>query len=467
MVAAAPLAITLVHGVLAGGVTVHVLLGKRTAASAVAWIGLAWLTPLLGSCLYALLGINRVRRRASSLRRRYAPGTPLSPSWAVECSDQLRPLNIAAGKLTQRALVGGNAVAALRGGDEAYPQMIGAIAEARYSIALSSYIFRADAAGTPFLDALASAVRRGVEVRVLIDGFGGDYFRSAAYRRLRLAGVPASRFLHSPLPWRMPLLNLRNHKKVLVVDGCRAFTGGLNLGAENVAALTPLSHIRDTHFRIEGPVVRQIVEAFADDWQFTTGERLAGEAWYPPAIAAGAIPARVVSSGPDQDIGKIEFVTLVALGCARSAVRIMTPYFLPDEQVLTALALAAMRGVTVDLILPEHSNHPSVDWASRTRLGALIEVGCRVWYHGAPFDHSKLMTVDGIWCLIGSTNWDARSFRLNFELDLEAYDPVLAASLDSLMASQQQRRLGTEELSARSIPVRLRDSAAHLLQPYL
>jgi cardiolipin synthase len=174
-----------------------------------------------------------------------------------------------------------------------------------------------------------------------------------------------------------------------------------------------------------------------------------------------------VTSGPDQDLEKIEFMILEAVACARSAVRIMTPYFLPDDRLITGLALAAFRGVTVDVILPENSNHPTVDWGSRAHIGPLLAAGCRIWTHPAPFDHSKLMTVDGIWSLIGSSNWDVRSFRLNFELDLEVYDPVVAQQVDALISAQQGRRVSAAQLNARSLPVRIRDGAARLMLPYL
>jgi cardiolipin synthase len=174
-----------------------------------------------------------------------------------------------------------------------------------------------------------------------------------------------------------------------------------------------------------------------------------------------------VTSGPDQDLEKIEFVILEAISCARGSVRIMTPYFLPDDRLITALALAAFRGVVVDVVLPEHSNHPTVDWGSRAQIGPLLAAGCRVWTHPAPFDHSKLMTVDGIWCLVGSSNWDVRSFRLNFELDLEVYDPALARQIDELIATQQGKRILPAQLHARSLPERIRDGAARLMLPYL
>ncbi|MBV8653925.1 MAG: PLDc N-terminal domain-containing protein [Alphaproteobacteria bacterium] len=461
-------ALTVVHLALAIGVTGHVLLHKRDIGASIGWIGLAWLSPILGSVIYLIFGINRVRRRASRLRERQAdrPAGAPSPSSSGR-DDHLAPLERAGLRITGRRCEHGNAIALLRNGDEAYPCMLAAIEAARASIGLSSYIFRADEAGAPFIDALTRAHRRGVAVRVLIDGIGGGYFVSETDRRLRAGGVAVARFLHSPLPWRMPLLNLRTHKKLLIVDGSTAFTGGLNIGGENLLRSHPPDPVRDTHFRFEGPVVAQLAEAFAEDWSFITGEELNGTAWFPPLAAHGDGIARAIVSGPDQDFEKIEFMILEAIACARRSIRIMTPYFLPEDQLLTALALAAMRGVEVDIILPERNNHLIMDWAVRAQLSPLIEAGCRIWRNPPPFEHSKIMTVDGIWGLIGSANWDMRSFRLNFELNMEVYHSDLVGEVDRQMAAMQHRPITAAELDRRPLPLRLRDNAARLMLPYL
>jgi cardiolipin synthase len=465
----APTGLSLLHMLLALGVTAHVLLYKRETNTSAAWIGLAWLAPILGSVLYLLLGINRVRRRAISLRGQRTTDVVVDFGAQPGRDDHLAHLERAGHRITNRSAERGNAVSILRSGDEAYPVMIEEIQNSQRSVVLSSYIFRADTAGTQFIDALIGAARRGVEVRVLIDGIGGGYFTSTTYRRLRRARVPVARFMHSSLPWRMPFLNLRSHKKILAIDGWIGFAGGLNIGAENLTRTSPTHPVIDTHFRFEGPVVAQLIDVFADDWSFATGEQLAGERWFPPVEPgeAGTSIARVVTSGPDQDLEKIEFVILEAIACARTSVRIMTPYFLPDERIMTGLSLAAFRGVLVDVVLPEHSNHPTLDWGARAQVGPLLAAGCRMWTHPAPFDHSKLMTVDDTWCLVGSSNWDVRSFRLNFELDLEVYDSRLAARINELIRAGQKNRLLPEQLNARSLPVRIRDGAARLMLPYL
>jgi cardiolipin synthase A/B len=464
-----PTALSVLHLLLAIAVTTHVLLYKREINTSAAWIGLAWLAPILGSVLYLLLGINRVRRRAMSLRGRRTNDARNSSAFTAGRDDHLAQLERAGYRITHRPTEPGNRVTVLRNGDEAYPVMVAAIEGAQHSVVLSSYIFRADAAGRQFIDALVRAARRGVEVRVLIDGIGAGYFVSRTYSELRRARVPVARFMHSSLPWRMPFLNLRSHKKILSVDGKIAFAGGLNIGGENVTRAHPTHPVIDTHFRFEGPVVAQLIEVFADDWSFTTGEQLAGARWFPESgpVEVGNSVARVVTSGPDRDLEKIEFVILEALACARTSVRVMTPYFLPDDRIITGLALAAFRGVVVDVVLPEHSNHPTLDWAARAQIEPLLAAGCRLWTHPAPFDHSKLMTVDGTWSLVGSSNWDVRSFRLNFEVDIEVYDPALAREVDELISAQQGDRILPAQLSARSFPIRIRDGAARLMLPYL
>lgn len=453
------------HVIIAGAVTVHVLLYKRNVGAAVSWIGIAWLSPFLGGLLYATMGVNRVKRRAKRLRRERLPLAMAEPGTAAAAADSLSPLEYAVGRLTGLPSEPGNAVEVLRSGDQAYPRMLEEIERARKSIGLCSYIFRADAAGQTFHQALIRAQKRGVQVRVLIDGVGGGYFWSGTYRRLRNAGVPVARFLHSYFPWRMPFVNLRNHRKLLVVDGRVAFTGGLNIGVENVGGSDPLHRVRDTHFRIEGPVVEQLTDAFADDWLFTTGEQLLTESWFPVLEKAGSVSARVITSGPDEDMEQIEFVTLHAISCARHTVRFATPYFLPPEPLTMALSLAAMRGIAVDIVLPEHSNHAILDWARRVPLRPLIEAGCRVWLLPAPFDHSKLMTIDDSWSLIGSANWDTRSFRLNFELNVELHDRDLARQLVELI--RPELRMTLADIDSDGLLIRLRNSAARLLQPYL
>jgi len=459
--------VTVLHVGLASVVTLHVLLYKRDVPAAIAWMGLAWLSPILGPGLYWMFGINRVRRRAYRISRRYAARRPPSPPPGAIRSEKYAALERAVGVITRRQTLGGNAVVQLRNGDEAYPVMLQAIAEAKVSIGLTSYIFVDDEGGAPFVDALVAADQRGVEVRVIVDGVGSGYFFSRAVFRLQRGGVQVVRFMHSWLPWRMAFLNLRNHKKVLVIDGKRGFIGGLNISAHNLKTCEPRTAVRDMHFEVRGPVVEQIAEAFAADWEFATGEALKGLNWFPGSPESGSALARVITSGPDQDIEKIEFMFLQAIGTAQRSIKVITPYFLPDERLIAALELAAMRGVDVDIVIPENSDHKIVDWAVMAHIAPLLIAGARIWRAPQPFEHSKLMTIDGGWSLVGSANWDQRSLRLNFELNMEVYDPDFSALLSEKIAARQGEEITLKWLYSRSTAARLRDRAVRLMLPYL
>ena len=455
------------HLAVALAVTTHALLRKRDVGASLGWIGLVWLAPFVGGLLYFVLGINRVRRRAQRLRRRVQRRRQPRDTPDMDTQEELEPLQRGIGRLSRRVLEIGNAFETYQNGDEAYPAMLAAIEGARSSIGLSTYIFDVDDTGGHFVSALKAARNRGVEVRVIIDGVGGNWILSKAYHALSRSGVPAGRFLHSPLPWRMPLVNLRSHKKILVVDGRIGFTGGMNIRDENVMARHPKHPVEDTHFKVTGPVVSQLADAFADDWAFVAKEELDGYAWFPAIDPNGPAKARVITSGPDQDLEKIEFSAMQAIACARSSIYIMTPYFLPDERLVTALALAAMRGVTVHIVMPKRSNHILVDWAARANMGSLLRDGVNVWLGGPPFRHTKAMVVDSEWTLIGSANWDLRSLRLNFELCMEVYDRPFAQALQRFVTDNRGVPLTNSDLKARKLPIRLRDAAVRLMMPYL
>ena len=254
-----------------------------------------------------------------------------------------------------------------------------------------------------------------------------------------------------------------------MVDGAIAFMGGMNIGAENSKTLHPKDFITDVHFRVQGPVVRLVMDAFARDWSFTTGESLDEDFWWPELVPAGPVYARGLSSGPDADIYKLEMILGAALSLAKKRVRILTPYFLPDARLQFSIAQACLRGVEVEIVIPERCNYLIMDWAMRAHLRFFQNIAARIVTTPLPFDHSKLCTVDGGWCLIGSSNWDARSFRLNFEFDLECYDPELAKKLDDIIDAKTARGkiLDVAALMERPVWIRLRDAAARLMMPYL
>jgi cardiolipin synthase len=457
----------------------HAVLFKRDSRSCIAWVGFIWLVPLAGSVLYFVFGVNRLRRHAALLRggvERYRAEPPQNECLPDELHHHLQDhtghlsmLARVVGGVVQRPLLPGNQVEPLFNGDEAYPAMIAAIQQARESLSLQTYIFDSSRHGLAFARALGDAVRRGVQVRVLIDGAGLRYSWPSILHALRREGVTCARFLPSLAPWRATTLNLRSHRKILVADGRVGFTGGMNIRAGHCLKDAPRHPVQDIHFRLRGPVVTQLQEAFADDWLFTTGEALRGAAWFAEPERAGTVLARGIMDGPDEDFEKLRWTILGALNIARRSVRIMTPYFLPDTAIVSALNLAALRGVQVDILLPSKNNLPVVQWASRALWWQVLEHGCRIWLTPPPFDHSKVMLVDDCWALVGSANWDARSLRLNFEFDVECYDGTLARQLEAVLEKKRAaaHQVTLAEVDARSLPTRLRDGVARLLTPYL
>lgn len=474
-----PLLVSFAHIAGAISVTIDAVLRKRQVSAVIGWVGLAWLAPIIGSMLYVSFGINRIRRAASALKRQPILGDTGDFRSVQAGGDFLQTLSAQHPTLpglarlgyeaTGNPLLPGNAIELLQNGGEAYPAMLAAIDGAQQTISLVSYIFDYDAAGQAFLHALSVAAARGVAVRVLIDDVGSRYSRPSMVAQLRAAGISVATFLPTRLPRFAPYANLRNHRKILVVDGQLGFTGGMNIRVGHWLEKRPADPIRCVHFRVQGPVVYELQRAFAMDWAFVTREALDREPWFPRLGRVGNVVARGVPDGPDSDIENILELVLGALSAATHHVRIISPYFLVDDVLLRALQVAAMRGVIVDVVIPDRSNIPIMDWAMTPQFVPLLQKGVRVFRSAPPFDHTKAFTVDGQWCLIGSTNWDTRSFLLNFEFNLECYDPDLTAQLDALIDSRiaSAQSLTREELRARSLPVRLRDGIARLGAPYL
>jgi cardiolipin synthase len=497
--------------------TAHIVLHKRDTRSAIGWIGLSWLVPIVGSALYLTLGVNRIRRRAEELRadltryefreETHAASLELTRNEAVSPGDGLgeevddsgvdssesgtRIGKAVAGgeieahlpekaahlgalvrvvdRVAHRPLLSSNDIEPLFDGEMAYPAMLGAIRAATTSISLSTYIFDRDKWGKIFADALGEAVARGVEVRVLIDAAGLHYSFPSIRGYLRRKKVRMARFLPSLWPPHLMSANLRNHRKILVVDGRVGFTGGMNIRSSHVISEPTKQPTRDLQFRLSGPVVSHLQEAFVDDWAFATGEELRGPTWFPAQAPAGRLFARGLTDGPDEDIDKMPWTLLGAIAAARESIRIVTPYFLPDTSLIDALNVASMRGVRVDVIMPGKNNLPYVQWASFGLMRPLLRYGCRAWLTPPPFDHSKIMVVDRFWMVFGSSNWDPRSHRLNFEFDVECYDGQLAAHLDdwALAKVDEAEQITLAEYDAHGLWRRLRDGAFRLLSPYL
>jgi cardiolipin synthase len=456
---------------------IHAAMTKNDVRSAIGWVGVILMSPLFGPFIYLIAGINRVRRDQISQQRDRALkdytriDTPAVHDVTPYSGPQFSSLRILGDRISRFPLHDGNHIQILAGGDEAYPAMIAAIDDARETIGLQTYIFDDDPEGRKFVEALARAQGRGVEIRVLIDAIGSKYSRPPVIHRLHRHGIRAALFMTNPLGMKMPYANLRSHRKILVVDGRIGFTGGMNIRAGFVSTVAHEKTARDTHFRLEGPVVLQLVSVFAHDWEFTTHETLPMEVWChdtwtPPAPR---VPARCVRSGPDRAIVSTHNMLLGAFAVAQQHIRIQSPYFLPDQILLGAINTAARRGIRVDIVIPGANNLRLVNYAMTAQLDQIIRNGCRVWRAGGNFNHSKLITIDGAWSYVGSSNLDPRSLRLNFELDVEIYSRHMAADIERIIDTQIQgaQAVTLESLAKTPFRKRLRNKIIWLASPYL
>lgn len=466
--------LAIAHVTAASLVSIHVLLTHHEVRSSIGWIALSWLSPFIGSSIYIAFGVNRVVRRARKSGFEPRLGTMRANYTPIITADCGFPANIGAiakagDSISGLPLIEGNAMELFNDGDRAYPEMLKAIEEAQYSIALASYIFASDATGRLFADKLIEASKRGVDVRVLLDGIGSGYFYVPIIKRLRDGGVNTEQFLHKWAPWAMTFINLRNHKKLLIVDGKTGFTGGMNIADENTTSKKGEPAVRDVQARITGPVVGQLLQTFERDWEFTTGDALVGDIWWPQIERQGDIAMRGIVSGPDDSVGQIEALFATAVEQASHRVRIVTPYFLPEDRLFEVIRRAAMRGVIVEIVVPEKSNHFYFDWAMTAHMATFSLEGIGCYEVAGPFDHSKLFSVDGQWCSVGSANWDARSMRLNFEFQVESYGKEVCSQVDKLIDQKLEtgRLLQHQNIDARPIPIKLRDAAARLFLPYL
>ncbi|MGB6104490.1 MAG: phospholipase D-like domain-containing protein [Pusillimonas sp.] len=461
-----------------GTAAVHAAMTKNDVRAAIGWVGIIMMSPLLGPFIYLIAGINRIRhdhiseQRNKSLKDYATQSDPPIVDITGIAPVQFASLRVLGDRISHFPLRDGNHINILEGGDQAYPAMIAAIDQANKSIALQTYIFDNDSEGRKVVDALARAAERGVQVRVLIDAVGSKYSRPPIIRLLRKKNIQAALFMTNPLGFlRMPYANLRSHRKILVVDGCTAFTGGMNIREGFVSAVAGADTASDTHFKVEGPVVLQLMSVFAHDWEFTTKERLPFETWCCDTWCAPAphSPARCIRSGPDRYIVGTHNMLLGAFAVAQKHIRIQSPYFLPDQVLLGAINTAARRGITVDIVIPGRNNLRLVNYAMTAQLDQVIRNQCRVWRAHGNFNHSKLITIDGAWSYVGSSNMDPRSLRLNFELDMEIYSRELAAKIESLIDREikNAEAVTLQGLAALPFRKRLRNRIIWLASPYL
>jgi cardiolipin synthase len=461
---------------------VHATMTKEEVRAAIGWVGVIILSPVIGAVIYAVAGINRIRRSAISSQREFLHEIGQDHFMRFDATQQnvhaffekrFVAMKTLGDRVSRCRLTTANDIDILQSGDEAYQAMLAEIERSERSILVETYIFDRDKIGLRLADALIDAVKRGVEVRVLIDAVGARYSIPSIVGYLDKQGVKVDVFNGNIIMGlRLPYANLRTHRKIMIIDGRVAFTGGMNIRAGFSAEIAGEDNARDTHFRLTGPIVTDLLHIASEDWRFTTGEKLTGEPWHiaAPAKHAGeSVFIRAVPSGPDRSVEANHRMLMGAFSIAQTRIRIMSPYFLPDRELISALVTAARRGVEVDIVVPAINNLKLVDRAMTAQFDQILKGHCRIWRASGNFNHSKLLVVDGQWAYVGSSNLDPRSLRLNFEVDLEVMDAAFASEVDGLIqtALASANPVLLQSLRARSFWVRLLDRIIWLGSPYL
>jgi cardiolipin synthase len=462
-----------------------VLSSRKEPSSTVAWIFVIVLMPFLGPVFYYLFGYQHVSRPLSRKQRhrRWFQTTKANSQvdWTPRDadSDAAEPYpepdeewsDFA--RLAQRygasPITSGNRVEHYREGTPAFEAMLASIHNAREHIHLETFIFQPDSLGELFLDALTERARHGVQVRLLYDAMGSLHLKPKKLRDLELAGGRVSVFLPiNPLRRRIQV-NMRNHRKLMIVDGNVGYIGGLNVGDEYRSRVARFGYWRDTHLRIEGPAVSGLQQIFIEDWDFAAAENLSQQNYFPPQRRDGPHHLQIIGSGPDSTVKGIREVYFSAILQAQKRVWIATPYFVPDSGLLDALCLAAHRGVDVRLLGLHHPDKWVPLFAGRYYWDDVLRAGVKVYQYTKGMMHSKVMLVDGEWASVGSANLDNRSLHLNFEANCLLYSARLAMDLEMAFLEDLTTsvRLDRHIFPARPWASRLLDNACRLMSPVL
>ena len=435
-----------------------------------AWLSTVIAFPALGAIAYFLLAdptIERTtvrRRRQQAVAARQAEETPAP----AETGAQSAVMTVAA-RTTGLEPAAGNLAEVLTGDELAFALVEEQLRGARERIWAEYYIIRRDETGRRFLDILAAKARDGVEVRLIYDALGSFRLSRPLLDAVVAAGGHCVEFLPlNPLRKRWSV-HLRNHRKLIVIDGEVAFTGGMNVGDEysGRARRRGTLHFSDTHLRLAGPCVGDLEEVFAEDWFFATGEGLPLPDIQPDA--QGPATVAIVPSGPDQPRNASRLNYFAGINAATASVWLTSPYFIPDEAILSALIAAALKGVDVRILIPQVCDVLLVGPAGRSYFQQLLSVGVRIFEYQPSMLHAKTMVIDERLALVGSANIDIRSFRLNFEVGALIEDRAVADTLRDRFAGQlrESREITLAMVQEWSFLQRLQHGTARLFSPFL
>jgi cardiolipin synthase len=458
-----------------------IFLGRKNPSTTWAWVLVLMFIPVLGFFLYLFLGqdLNRIKvfslKEGDDLKKLESRYKKLL---IEESFDYLHPAVKKDKDLIRLHLQNADAVFThnnriqiLKNGEQKFPALIKALRAAKHHIHMEYYIIRNDSIGREIRNILASKAKEGVEVRLLFDGMGCLYLPKSYIKPILEAGGEAAEFYPPFLPHINIRVNYRNHRKITVIDGKKAFIGGLNLGDEYLGRSQKYGYWRDTHFLIRGSAVDFLQLRFITDWEFASKKNLPfHEKYFPKKEIEGTTGIQIVSSGPDFKWEAIRQGYFKMIVNAEKNIYLQTAYFVPDDSLAEALKTAALGGVDVKIMIPGKRDHPFVHWASTSYLSDLLDAGVKAYiYDYDRFLHVKAVMVDGRIASVGSANFDIRSFKYNFEINAVVYDPYIVTQLEQQFKADIEHCIEmTRELyEKRSIDVRFREAISRLISPLL
>ncbi len=455
---------------------------KRDPVKALAWITVIALLPVAGFVLYIMFGRNHRKEKLFSRKEMKDMELlleTLSARQIYELNNRLFQqrreiiqnkdiitllLNSNKSLLTAR-----NRVKILHNGTETFAAIKRALLNARSSIHMEYYIFEKDKLGREIAAILMEKAQAGVEVRLIYDDVGSWGLGTSFIRQLRKAGVRVECFMPVVFPWLTSKINYRNHRKIIVVDGTVGFTGGINIARRYITG-NKNGIWRDTHLMLEGEAVGSLQITFFTDWYFVSGERLRNpDKYVPPTDVDIETPVQIVTSGPDSDWASIMQAFFAAITKAKDHIYISTPYFLPNEAILTAIKVASLSGIDVRILIPHRPDSKIVHWATRSYIAELLDAKVKIYLYKPGFNHSKLIMIDGIFSSVGTANMDIRSFEDNFEITAILYDRNITAQLEESFREDLRHSdyISKEEWDKRPWVWSVTESFARLFSPLL
>lgn len=436
-----------------------ILHDKGDPVKSMSWIVVITLLPLAGFILYVMFGRNYRKKKIFGRKE-------LKDYEQIDHLARQQIYEINSPSLLQRAeienhrdiitlllnnnkslLTVNNRIKILNDGEATFRAIKESLRSARQFIHMEYYIFEDDMLGREIADILIERARAGVEIRFIYDDVGSWSLKRSFIRRLRDEGIEVKCFMRVAFPWLTSKVNYRNHRKILIVDGLVGYTGGINIAQRYISGTKRTGPWRDTHVRLEGEAVAMLQVVFMTDWYFVSGQQLEDlEKYLPETHVDEEHMVQIVASGPDSDWASIMQMFFAAITHAKNHIYISSPYFTPNQAMLTAIKVASLSGIDVRIMIPSHSDSKIVYWASRSYIGELLDANVKVYLYRKGFNHSKLIMIDGSFSSVGTANMDIRSFEDNFEVSAIIYDSEVTRQLeDAFMEDLSRSRLVTRE----------------------